>query len=287
MNSNNGLAKKILNKIEAKHLAPKPRWHFLLKNCVVWGFGSASLIIGGVTFSVIIFLLRNNDWRIYSRMGDSLAGKIMLTLPYFWILCLGAFILLAYYNVKHTKKGYRYSLLLVVGITVAGSMLLGGLLFGAGMGQAIDDVLGKKAPYYTKVFNRQMGLWSAPEQGRLAGMVIAVATNTEFLLLDLERLEWTVMHQQALISSPAKIEVGCPVRLVGKQVQANLFQAYEILPMGPGRAFMKRDHEMFLRRPGDRPWSAPGFREKPESKEHLEQSPEILEKYPEMNIEEK
>ena len=262
MEKNNGLAKKILNKIEAKHLAPTPKWHFLLKNNVIWGIGAASLLIGSAVISVIIYLLRYNDWQIYSRAGDSLAGLIILTLPYFWIFCLGVFILLVYYNIKHTKKGYRYPLPLIIAVAVFGSMLLGGLFFQAGMGQAIDDILGEKAPYYTKVFNRQIGFWSAPEQGRLAGMIVSVATNTDFLLLDLEQEEWTVLRVQAEIVTPAKVEVGCPVRLVGKQGQANIFHAHEILPMGPGRGFLRHQHDIFLHSPGGHLWPGSILREK-------------------------
>ena len=156
MNINNGFSKNILNIIKKKDIKLKPRWQFLLKDYVIWSVGAIALIIGGLAFSVIIYLLRYDDWSIYGQITGSIWEFILLTLPYFWLLILAVFILVTYYNIKHTKKGYRYSLPMIVIISIVASMVLGVLFSHAGIGRAIDDVLGEKAPLYTKIFNRQI-----------------------------------------------------------------------------------------------------------------------------------
>ena len=107
-NSNiNDASKNILDKIKENKITPKPKWQFRLEQVGIWALAVLSLIIGAKAFAVIIFRLVNNDWEIREHLGRSLLNHALLTLPYLWIIVMVLFILLAYYNARHTKKGYR------------------------------------------------------------------------------------------------------------------------------------------------------------------------------------
>jgi hypothetical protein len=225
--------KEILEKIKEK--APKPRWQFLLKDYVIWFLGALSLLIGGLSSSVLIYLLVNGDWAVYGRMDFNWQELVLLFLPYFWIIILGVFVLSAYYYVKHTKKGYQYPIATVVIFSIIASIFLGGCGFVFGLGEAIDNVFGEKAPAYYEFFNPRIRIWREPEKGRLSGLVIR-SEQENFYLLDISRQEWKVYLEK---KPPFLLEIGCPVKLLGKKIKENEFYAFEILPPGPGQGFLR------------------------------------------------
>ena len=237
----NKFDQELLDKIKTKHLLPTPKWHFLLKNYVVWGIGFLSLVIGGLAFSVIIYMFSYNDWNIYDKISSSFTEFVVLTLPYFWIVFLIFFIAVVNYNIKYTKQGYRYHVSVVLALSIIMSMGLGVLFFGLGMGQAIDDILGERMPFYEHIINRRIGDWNRPEAGRLTGMVVSSSTDNNFKLFGFDKHEWEINYANAKFAPFAEIKIGLPIRLIGKKTGTYFFEAEQILPVGPGRRFLERD----------------------------------------------
>lgn len=236
----NNFGKELLEKIKEKKLKPKSRWHFLLKRYGIWTIGIFSLVIGALAFSVIIYFLKYNDWDIYEELSDSFLGFVFLTLPYFWLLFLLLFIFIIYYDLKHTKKGYRYSLPIVLAISVGSSMLLGAIFFQAGFGEIIDEAAGKNLPLYERFINPRVQLWTQPEHGRLSGLVIKKLSEDEIIVLTHEMLKWNALLFDAKRPNDFKIKVGRPIRLMGEKTGNQVFHAIKILPVGPGRGFFMR-----------------------------------------------
>ena len=96
------LEEKIINLIKNKKIQPEPKWKFLIKNYSWWLAGIISIIIGSISSAVVFYMLFNNDWDIYQKTGSSLLSFILISLPYFWLICLIIFILLADYYLKNT-----------------------------------------------------------------------------------------------------------------------------------------------------------------------------------------
>lgn len=235
-----GLADKILHKIKEEHISPKPRWHFLLKNYVVWLAGGVALLIGAAAVSVMIYLFRFNDWEIYEETHKSLAEFFLLTLPYFWIIFLGLFVFIVYYNLKHTKNGYRYPLYIVILAPVALSICFGAVFFSFGWGEKIDSILGRQAPFYDIIINRHVDFWSQPNEGRLAGLIISEPIDSNFILLDRNQKEWVIVLEEKNFLSPAEVVViGQPVHLLGKVVGDNEFRTVRIMSARVGQGFLK------------------------------------------------
>jgi len=237
---NNKFAKDILEKIEEKKIKPKPKWEFLLKNYIIWIFGVLSLIIGSLAVSVIIYMLRHNDWEIYENVTNSLLEFILVTLPYFWLIVLVFFILAADYNLKHTKKGYKYNLSLIIAVSLGVNVVFGVLLYNFGIGQAIDDILGENAPFYREIINRRVPLWDHPEEGRLMGKIIKIESIDKFMIQDFRQGDWMIDAKDARIMPMIKIEIGEDIRIVGEPFADHQIKAFIIMPMGPGRGFLKR-----------------------------------------------
>lgn len=231
---------KLIAKIKNEKLSPKPRWKFLLKNYVVWTSGILALIIGALAVSVMIYLLKYNNFDIYYQTKRSFWEFIILTLPYFWLIFLGIFVFVVYYNFKHTENGYRYPSFLLIGVSVTASILLGTIFFTFGIGGKLDDILGRRAPFYDRVFNRHIDFWSQPAEGRLSGMIVLQNGPTKFLLVNRDREGWIIETVNAKSRSGEKIVVGQPINLLGEKIGDNIFMVDEILPVKAGRGFLRR-----------------------------------------------
>ena len=238
--TNASFENKLLAKIKDCKICPKPRWQFLLKNYIVWLSGILSLLIGSAAISVMIYLFKFNDWNIYEQTEKSFLEFFILTLPYFWLIFMALFVFIISYNFKHTKKGYRYSSFILAGISVILSIVLGSLFFVAGVGEKLDDILGRQMPFYDQVINRHIDFWSRPDEGRLSGIVIEKSDDYSFILIDRGEETWLVDTSFAKPYPREMIEVGQPIRTIGKTAEDNNFSADLILPVNAGRGFFRR-----------------------------------------------
>jgi len=271
---------EILGKIKKENIAPKPKWFFLLKNYAVWSLGFLSLIIGGAAFSVVIYLVRYNDWDVYEQLDENFVSFILLTMPYFWILFLALFIYIVLYDIKHTKKGYRYSLPVILTGNIAVSMVLGVLFYKIGVSQALDDILGEKAPLYSQIINRQMDYWSQPEDGRLSGLVVDIVSGEKFILVDLSQKEWNV--NKGADGVIVGIKLGAPIRVLGKKISEDIFEADVILPPGkPGGGLFRRHQKMRFPDPDRQNMMKEVIMSRPIF-EGEEKMAEIIKKYPDL-----
>jgi hypothetical protein len=184
-------------------------------------------------------------------MDRNIWDLIILTLPYFWLILLGVFILIMNYNVRHTKKGYRYPVAAILAATIVLSIVLGFLFYAMGAGRAIDDILGERMPFYAKMVNPRIDFWSQPENGRLAGMVTEILDDG-LILYDPDKQEWNVDSSEAEVMPMVRIVVGGPLRLTGVIVEDSNFKADKIFPAeGPGQRFLERRFDIPLRRQGE------------------------------------
>ncbi len=230
----NKLSQKVLNQIKEKNIKPKPTLEFFLRECFVWFFGTISLLVGGLVFSVIIYMFVTNDWDVYEYIDESFFSFILVTLPYFWLLFLAFFIFIADYNFKHTKTGYRYKLIFIISISILISIVLGFIFYIAGMGKIIDKAFSENIPQYYHIMNKRMIIWKHPERGLLSGIVIEVFGDSVFKMKDINNIYWFVDKKNAVIvGGLSLIEDGQRLRVIGKKIDENNFKAFKIMPWIP------------------------------------------------------
>ena len=257
--NNAGFENKLLAKIKDQKIRPKPLWQFLLKDYVIWLAGLVALLIGAAAISVMIYLFKFNDWDIYDQTKKSFLEFFILTLPYFWFIFLGLFIFIISYNFKHTKKGYRYSTILLGGASILLSIILGSIFYVVGLGEKLDNILGSQAPFYDRIINRHIDFWSQPEEGRLSGLVVGLVEGGNFILVDRGQEEWVVSTENSEPYSNAIVVIGQPTRLLGEAVGDYNFRADKILPLKAGHDFFHRfKGKPAHMRPGNIPPERPG-----------------------------
>lgn len=228
------LCDKVLSRIKEEKIKPKPRWQFLLKNYFVWLAFAVSVLVGAISFCVIIFFFFSNDWDIYKYLKVNPFQHFIFSLPYLWIIVLLAFLALAYYNYKHTKSGYRCETYVILGLSILASVILGLLFhFGLGMGEKIDNHLSNNLPVYSRLHaycNRQ-NIWSQPEKGLLGGKIKEIIGDNEFKLEDFKGLVWQIEEdEEVLMPAGFVVAVGRKVKLVGEKRAERYFWAKEIRP---------------------------------------------------------
>ena len=221
--------KSIIDKIKEKHIKQKPKWHFTLRNILVWGIFIIGVLIGAISFSIILFTIQQVDFSLISHMSHSKLELFLGLLPFFWIIGLLIFLTVAIFAFQRSKRGYKFTWFRLLGISMAFSILLGTLCFIAGGSQRLETVFANKVNYYESVQQKKMKIWMKPEEGFLSGTIENVVGDT-IQLKDFNDNQWKVNYSNAFIAPIVSLEQGEQVKLVGQMTQSNSFIAYEVRP---------------------------------------------------------
>jgi hypothetical protein len=229
------ISKKTLKTIEEKKITPQARWHFLLKDYLLWFFFISSVILGAMAVSAIIFMFTSCDWDVYEYLDRSLFEHIFVSMPYVWLSVLFILILVAYYNFKYTKRGYRYEIYKVVLVSILISVILGIILFFGGVGGAIHEKFSREMPFYNTLIYDKYDVWDNPQKGLLSGEIINLEDENEFLLRDFKGNIWQIEKKESLhcldrCFNESLMKVGAQIKLIGKIGEDNIFFVESIRP---------------------------------------------------------
>lgn len=244
--SKKDLSKSVLDKIKKEHLKPKPKWEFLLKDYVFWGLFGICIIIGGMVASMMIFKVYIHDWELHKPLGESFFIFHLRAMPFFWLILLTGFIFVADYNFKHTKKGYKYSLPLVVLATILASIILGFALFGAGVAKRMDEKALQNLPFYREMtLDKKIEYWSQIEKGLIGGEITKI-NEDKVEIKSFKGDVWEVNTEMVPKEMLDKLEEGMIIGGFGKKGEKGMFDAEKIKPW-KGNFINMKENEMFLR----------------------------------------
>jgi len=225
------ISDKILQKIKEKRIKPRPKWQFMAERVLLWSSAILVTIIGSMAVSALIHRVATQDWDIHQYLGRGRLQHILLSLPYLWIGLVCLFIVLAYYNVRETKSGYKYKAYWIVIGSIIVSLFLGTVLYSAKVGKGIDSLLSGKLPPFLQT--KQEEIWENPDKGLLGGEVIA-REGEVLAVKDFTGEVWAIDIQAVEIPLSLEIKAGDKVKLVGKKTDEHNFQAYAIRFWGQG-----------------------------------------------------
>ncbi|PLX27705.1 hypothetical protein C0583_00495 [Candidatus Parcubacteria bacterium] len=234
------LSKNIFDAIKEKKVEPRAKWQCLLFSRIAWAISFVLVVIGSLAFSVVLYMVINNDWDLYTHLGDSLIEFIFVTLPYFWILILAVLVLLALFSSKFTEDAYRYKLATLIFASLIVNVILGGTFYVFGMGEFIDLQLQKEIPLYNSLSYDKDKMWTQPEKGILAGTIIS-QNGDELVVEDYLSNTWTiVISANSNIKGRVMLKTGEKIKIIGSLGKGNVFLANEIRPwtnqgLGGGR----------------------------------------------------
>ncbi|MFA5936107.1 MAG: hypothetical protein WC787_04640 [Patescibacteria group bacterium] len=225
------LAHKVLERIDEQHVEPRPRWQFLLKNQVQWLLLAMCLAVGAITASAAIYGVANAGWEFREVTNDSLGSFLFQSIPFLWIAALAIVLILAYENFRHTKSGYRYPVLSVIGLVFLIALIGGAIFFATGFGHRFEEGIGGRIPFHRPPLEMQNLLWMKPGKGLLVGEVVSIdPVDKTCILKALDGKEWNVDIQDINALSFEVLQTSRLVRVVGIAGEDGVFRSCLILP---------------------------------------------------------
>ncbi len=231
-------AQSVLETIEKEHVAPTPRWHFIVRNTLVWISGIVFLIAGAISVSLIIFAFSGSAWQLRGVIGRGAFEHMMIIMPIIWIIALIVFVAAADYALRHTKKGYRYPLWGIVLVLIVGSLIGGTVLHAMRADRLIDESFGRHLPQYKTVEKRRAILMHQPKEGSIMGRVTSISEGHFTLVNRHFEEEWLVESNDTFSTILQDVRV----LVVGKKNGENKFKAEEIIVL-PHRNISDEQHE--------------------------------------------
>jgi hypothetical protein len=176
-----------------------------------------------------VFVVTHRQYGLYEATHENWFTFMVEVLPFIWVIVFGIMALLAVYNIKHTKKGYRYSITTVLASSIVLSFAGGSALQFFGLGYSIDAVLGDQMSMYMSQEKIERQLWQHPQEGRLIGRQVAttLATSSVIVFEDVSGSRWRIEIQELHPMDISLLATGKDVRLLGQTMneRAKVFHA--------------------------------------------------------------
>lgn len=220
------IGEKILKEIEERKIEPKSRFQFVLAQYVLWVVSGIAVCVGGLSVAVMLFMFSEHEWDLLSSSELPLQ-RILAMLPFLWIVILAGLVMIALYNISHTKRGYKHHALTLVLASVVASALFGILLYLTGVGETLERVFEERIPVYAEWFAPQHRLWNHPEEGRLGGRISQVITEDHFIMQTIGGDEWLITVTSYTVIQPedTNIEPNAHIVIVGEETDEYQFTA--------------------------------------------------------------
>lgn len=173
------LKKQILENIKREGITPTSRFYFVSRNYFFWLLFVVCVIVGAISFSSILF-----QWVILGELTGNIhystPSLFIEFIPLFWIGLVVMFTTSAWYNVKQTNAPYKKENAVVVLSSILFSLLLGLLLFRAGVAHNLDALMKTHVEPYRSFSERHLE--------KAASVMEEKNRDPRFILLQREKL---------------------------------------------------------------------------------------------------
>jgi hypothetical protein len=237
----------ILEEIEKRHVVPIPRWHFVAKRFGFWLLAAISVLTGAVSMATAIYVFLDHDFiEDHNYINQffierPIIADIFSSIPYIWLAALALFTLVAFFGVRHTKKGYRYSAKRVIAASLTASFLLSAGLNMVDIGEYIHHYLIENIHVYNNLIYANEHRWTNSDKGLLGGRVIEVNMRNHLLVVkDFSKAVWHVDISKAEMYPKTRIVLGKYLKITGIKTGKRTFQALSI------QGWEKRYHKRAL-----------------------------------------
>lgn len=191
---NNKIKESVLDRLEREGITPRSRLYWMSYEYAFWSAWLLSVVLGAVALAVLSFTSLYIGYSLYEATHPTFLTFFFATLPYLWFLTFVGLTLVAYFNLRNTKRGYKYSLYLVVGSSFGFSVLGAVMLHSLGTGYYLDYYLGEHLDSYQSRAEFEAQMWQNPLAGRLLGAVKVLDEDDleRVRFIDVKNEEWDV-----------------------------------------------------------------------------------------------
>lgn len=214
----------LLERIESEKVCPRPKLFFQGREIAVWVSWLLSVVVGALAIAVTLFVVEHGQYAFYEASHENFLMFIIEALPYLWLVTFVVMVYVAVYNIRHTKRGYRYPLWAIMVSSVVLSFIGGFVLQLLGFGYEIDEQFGKYAVFYTSQGKFEQRLWQDPDDGRLVGVqtYLTLVPTSTIIFKDIEGQGWVMNISELQVSDAELLASQQMVRLLGKPINEDL-----------------------------------------------------------------
>lgn len=231
---NMSLKNTLLERIEKDNVCPRSSWFYRTREILFWSLWILSIVIGALAFAVTLFVVLRRQYTLYEATHTNFFTFFVDSLPYLWIVVFGLMAYVAVHNIRHTKKGYKYPLWMILASSVVLSFAGGAAMQMFGLGYAIDHKLGDYMAMYSSQEKIENKLWQAPDRGRLIGQQVftTVSPTTTIIFEDKDGQRWRMEIDELHAQDIALLADGRLVRVIGTRPDESLpnFHACGVFP---------------------------------------------------------
>jgi hypothetical protein len=217
MSESSSCKNSVMGRIECGELCPRSKTFFKTRECAVWVLWFFSVIVGALAVAVTLFVVAHRQYGLYEATHENFYTFIIDVLPFVWIVLFGLMIIVGVYNLRHTKRGYRYPMWQIIGSSMVLSLAGGAALHVIGVGHMTDHVLGERMGMYNSQEKIERRMWQRPDDGRLIGtqrsLLLPPATRSEFV--DIDGVVWFIDNTDLSNAEQDLLSQKQPVRLIG------------------------------------------------------------------------
>lgn len=252
----------ILKRLEAEGITPRSRLYFLAHEYALWGAWGATVLLGAVSLAVLSFSSVYMGYALYEATHDNLITFLIDSLPVLWFGTVLLMVVAAYFNMRHTKKGYKYPVILVIGSSLGFSILGGVVLHYLGAGFYFDRFLGEVSGAYESRMEFEAHIWQAPKHGRLVGhaeLPDEAGAIKGLLFTDIEDESWQLIPEGLSPREAEMLRSGRKVKIIiatSSETGVEVFVACGVFPWMmdevPVIAKWREDRHKFLERVEER-----------------------------------
>lgn len=191
---NNKIKENVLDRLEREGITPHSRLYWLSYEYAFWAAWLLSVVLGAVALAILSFTSFYIGYSLYEATHKSFLTFFIDTLPYLWVFAFMALILVAYFNFRNTRRGYKYPLYLVVGSSFGFSVVGAVVLHSLGAGYYLDRYMGERFETYQSRAEYETQMWQNPLAGRMLGAAKAMAEEDlkQVRFVDVKNEEWDI-----------------------------------------------------------------------------------------------
>lgn len=236
------LAERVFETIDTRGVEPKPHWHFLLHEWVVWGIACSMFLVGSVATALSLYIV-DASFFVERHIVQTDLGRIFGMLPWVWLVLVVVAVAYAVYALTSTEHGYRWHVGYLVLAALFLSVCTGYALNRFGMGEAIDRYLLTQVALYRPMSGFFPEYWMNVSEGRWVGMVVDEVDPNVFVLHSIDGTVWNVrVTDETVYRGLQDVREYMRVRVVGTSTEEGMCEAYEVHTFRGRGGGMRREH---------------------------------------------
>ncbi len=237
-------AMRVLERIQLEAITPTPRWQFFLGEGVLWLIWLGTVVFGSAALSVTTYVAMSATYALYEATHENFVTFLIQSMPYVWLILFSIMAYLTVYEIKKTKRGYRYGTLVILGSSLI-CTVIGSVIFHAmGLGYAVDRTLGQQISMYMSMEKMERKMWQMPKEGRLVGQIHTPESGIEIAVINFKDNAgalWRISDGEMTKKEQVLLRSGATVRLLGTTTSDFSFHVCGVFPWVQGKAMARRE----------------------------------------------